>query len=145
MVTKMAPFHHGSEELMTECSGKDIRKSEEGSIGQRFSGETVISAIEDQISCDLSDGSVILSLRDGIYYGLNPVGCRIWELIQKPIKIGDIQSTLLDEYEVEPERCAAEIQIFLGEMAEKNLIEIKDGNGACPAAPIEQPKAEQDS
>ena len=38
----------------------------------------------------LEGEAVILSLHDGIYYGLNSVGLRIWELIQQPRSLGSI-------------------------------------------------------
>ena len=115
---------------MDDSLNNNEQNVEANSIPIRISEDSVISAIEDQISCDLSDGSVVLSLRDGIYYGLNPVGCRIWELIQKPIRLGDVQEILLEEYEVEPDRCALEIRAFLEEMASKNLLEIRNGEGS---------------
>lgn len=95
----------------------------------KMSDETVIAAIDEQISCDLSDGSVVLNLHNGVYYGLNPVGCRIWQLVQKPIQFREIRETLLQEYEVDTERCTAEIMKFLREMAERDLISIGDKVG----------------
>jgi hypothetical protein len=92
--------------------------------------ESLVAAIKDQVSCDLSDGSVVLSLREGIYYGLNPVGSRIWGLLQEPKTLGEIQRILLEEYEVEPERCLAEIRTFLKEMMDKDLIEVRDGKAS---------------
>lgn len=91
-----------------------------------MSDQSIITAIEDQISCDLSDGTVVLNLQNGIYYGLNPVGSRIWQMIQVPIKIGEIRDTLVKEFEVDPERCTAEIIKFLMEMAQRDLISISD-------------------
>lgn len=92
--------------------------------------QTEICSIEDQISCEVSDGSILLSLKDGIYYGLNPVGCRIWELIQTPIHFKEIVEILTKEYEVEPGRCADEIRDFLVEMDSKKLIELRNGSSS---------------
>jgi hypothetical protein len=43
---------------------------------------TVVAA-KDQVSCDLAGEAVILNLKSGIYYGLNPVAARVWSLIQR--------------------------------------------------------------
>jgi hypothetical protein len=40
-----------------------------------------VTAVQAQVSCDLGGESVILALKAGIYYGLNPLGTFIWNLI----------------------------------------------------------------
>jgi hypothetical protein len=48
----------------------------------RTSDKSRIVASRDQVSCDLSGEAALLSLKTGVYYGLNPVGARILSLIQ---------------------------------------------------------------
>jgi len=96
-------------------------------LPQKIPDETVVVAVKDQISCELADGSVVLSLSDGIYYGFNSVASRIWKLVEEPKTFREIQEILLTEYEVDVARCVSEIQVFLHEMVAKNLIEMKDG------------------
>ena len=48
----------------------------------------------------LVDEAAILNLKTGIYYGLDPVGARIWNLIQTPRQLKEILETLLNEYDV---------------------------------------------
>ena len=47
-----------------------------------------------QISCKLAEESVILQLEEGMYYGLNSVGARIWELVQEPRTVREIRDLL---------------------------------------------------
>jgi hypothetical protein len=95
-----------------------------------FSEKTRVEAIKDQVSCDLSDETVVLSFQDGIYYGLNPVGTRIWDLIQEPRTVKDIRDSLLEEFEVEASRCERDLQTFLREMSARKLIVMKDETAA---------------
>ena len=81
---------------------------------------------QDQVSCDLSGESAILNLKAGIYYGLNEVGTRIWKLIQEPRRVGEIRDAILEDYEVEPDRCEADILSLLQELLDNGLIEVKD-------------------
>jgi hypothetical protein len=37
-----------------------------------------------RVSCNLAGEAVILNTKSGIYFGLKPVGARIWELVQEP-------------------------------------------------------------
>ncbi|MDP3566401.1 MAG: PqqD family protein [Methanobacteriales archaeon HGW-Methanobacteriales-1] len=85
---------------------------------------SVISVTKEAVHCDLEDEVVILGLKDGVYYGLNPVGAFIWNLIQKPITVKEIKEAILNEYDVEEEVCENDLIELLGNLQEKNLIEI---------------------
>lgn len=87
-------------------------------------------AIQDQVSTSLEDEAVILNLKDGVYYGLDPVGARIWELVQQPQSAGAIRDILLKEYEVAPDRCEQDLLRLLQELAARGLIEVKDEQAA---------------
>jgi Coenzyme PQQ synthesis protein D (PqqD) len=76
------------------------------------------------VSCDLSGEAVILSLKSGMYYGLNAVGARVWSLIQVPMTVDDLRAALLQEYDVEPQRCERELLTLLEELAAQGLIEV---------------------
>lgn len=86
-----------------------------------------VVASEDQISRDLGGEAVILDMKSGIYFGLNEVGARIWQLIQEPINIDILCKTLLSEYNVEEEQCKNDILKLLQEMLAQKLIVIKNG------------------
>ena len=83
-----------------------------------------VSAIPDQVSCDLSGEAAVLSLRSGIYYGLNPVGARIWTLVQKPVIVTEILQTIVAEYEVDASVCEADLMQVLGDLATHGLLEV---------------------
>ena len=86
----------------------------------------VVVVAKDQISRDLDGEAVILNTKSGIYCGLNEVGARIWQLIQEPKGVKDVLDTLIEEYEVEPDRCEREVLALLQQMSDNGLIEIKN-------------------
>lgn len=98
--------------------------------GRGISGCSTVAVVKDQISADLADEAVILHLESGVYYGLDGVGARIWALIQEPKVVNDVRDTLLDEYDVDPERCESELLAFLEELAAQALIEVQSAPGA---------------
>jgi hypothetical protein len=61
-----------------------------------------------------------------MYYGLDDVGARVWQLLQEPAVVGDIQATIAQEYEVEPARARDDVLALLNQMADEGLIEVKD-------------------
>lgn len=86
--------------------------------------QTVIVA-KDVVSCDLVEEAALLNLKDGVYYGLNPVGARIWNLIQKPRKVGEILEILLDEYDVDQDTCQNDLFELLEQLFENELIKVE--------------------
>jgi hypothetical protein len=97
---------------------------------EKISLESVVMATKDQVSTNLEDEAVILHLKDGVYFGLNQVGARIWNLLASPRTVGEIRETILQEYEVEPQRGEQDLLHLLNELHSKGLVDIKDGKTA---------------
>ena len=91
-----------------------------------ISPQAIISPMPEQISSELNGEAVILDLSSGVYYGLNEVGARIWQIIQEPCSLEKIQNVLIEEYDVEPDLCKQEILKLLLELKNAKLIEVKD-------------------
>jgi hypothetical protein len=85
--------------------------------------ETKIVAHPDQLASDLDGEMVLLHMSTGLYYGMNPVASRIWALVQEPTTPTAIQATLLEEYDVTPDVCQAQVMELLGTLMEANLIQ----------------------
>ncbi len=88
-----------------------------------LSPDAMIVAAKNQVWCEIDGEAAILHLGQGRYYGLNPVGARIWKLIETPCSIEDVAQTIADEYEVELPVCLADVRRWAGSMQEKGLIE----------------------
>ena len=95
-----------------------------------ISNTSIVVASSDQISSDLAGEVVMLNLKNGTYYGLDDVGARIWGLIQEPRPVAAVRDSILQEYDVEPDRCERDLLALLGELAAAELIEVRD---AAPA------------
>ena|SRR5215472_11904064 len=91
-----------------------------------LSDRSVVVAAKDQVSCDLAGEVAILNIKNGVYYGLDSVGARIWNLMQEPCAVADIQNAITTEYDVEPERCARDLASLLEKLYAEGLIEVKD-------------------
>jgi hypothetical protein len=85
-----------------------------------------VVASKDQLSSPVAGETIIAGLRTGNYYGVNEVGARVWTLVQMPITAADIQRVIATEYEVAPERSAADVLALLARMADERLIEVAD-------------------
>ena len=74
------------------------------------------------VSCTVEGEVIILHLDEGVYYGLNQVGARIWELVQQPRTESEVVETLVEEFEVDRARCSADVRELLTELGERNLV-----------------------
>lgn len=86
----------------------------------------LVVATKDQVSSELGEDAVILNLKTGIYHGLDAVGARIWHLLQEPRTVNDILNILLEEYEIEPERCEHELVALLQKLADAELVKVSN-------------------
>ena len=55
---------------------------------------TVVVASAEQVSCPLGEEAAILNLKNSVYYGMNPVGARVWELLKQPKSVTRIARCL---------------------------------------------------
>ena len=91
-----------------------------------ISSDATVVVSTKQFARDLSaDEVVILNVDSGVYYGLKDVGARIWGMIQTPKTVAEIRDTILEEYEVEPDRCETDLSALLQRLAAEGLIEIR--------------------
>ena len=76
------------------------------------------------MSCEVDDEVVILDTGAGLYYGLEPVGARIWQLIREPIELASLVRIIVKEFEVDERRCEQDSITFLAQLRDKGLITV---------------------
>jgi hypothetical protein len=87
-----------------------------------------VVAVKEQVSCSVGGESVILNVKDGVYYGLNEVGSRVWTLVQEPRTILEIRDQLLEAYDVDPEACLKDLLVLLHRLEQWNLVVLQNGD-----------------
>ena len=88
--------------------------------------QTIVSRNEELIFSSLDEGTVMMSLENSEYYGLDSIGRRIWELMETPVKVSAICASLTGEYDVDPEQCRKDVIAFLEQLAEKDILKKVD-------------------
>ena len=86
--------------------------------------ESTLVATDEQVSSDLGGEVAILHLGAGMYYGLDEVGARVWDLIQEPRAVSEVRDVLLSEYDVEIDRCERDLLAPLQKLANERLLGI---------------------
>ena len=92
-----------------------------------ISEESIVSAGAGVVSCDLVGSAALLNMRSNIYYTLNEIGSRIWDLIQQPKSVSAICIEVLARYDVDSKRCHDDVISLLRVLNDAGLIEIVEG------------------
>lgn len=72
----------------------------------------------------LENEAVLLNLDSGVYFGLDPVGTRIWQLLAEHGLLADIARTIVAEYNVTDEQCAADLLTLVGDLERQGLVAV---------------------
>ena len=83
-------------------------------------------AASDVLVSEFGNELVLLNLRDGVYYGLEDVGARLWSLLKKPTTLPAIRDALVSEYDVEPQRCERDARALIGDLVARGLVTIQE-------------------
>ena len=89
-----------------------------------FSDTAEIVVSKRHVWSDMGGEAAVLSLINGVYYGLDSVGIRVWELIQQPQTFARLREVLLGEYDVDAQRLEADLRNFLTQLADQHLVEV---------------------
>ena len=79
---------------------------------------------DDVLFQEVGGEAVLLNLASESYFGLDPVGTRIWVLLTEDATLQRAFDILCDEYEVEPERLQADLLGLVDKLAEAGLVQV---------------------
>lgn len=77
----------------------------------------------------IDDEAVILHLDAGLYYGLNPVGTRIWQLLGESASVAQICEAIVAEFDVSADEAGADVASFLEALVENDLAAVAEEAG----------------
>lgn len=73
---------------------------------------------------DVGGEAVLLDLASEQYFGLDPVGTRIWALLGEDDRLQSVNDRLCAEYEAEPARIAADLIALVEKLAAAGLVKL---------------------
>ena len=88
--------------------------------------DSQVAASTNLVACRVDDEVVILSMRTGEYYGLDPVAASIWDIIQARTSVVAVRDALMSRYEgMTIDECTEQLLGLLTEMAALSLVELR--------------------
>ncbi len=79
----------------------------------------------DVLMRDLGGEAVLLHLESEMYFGLDEMGTRMWELLTTSSSIQAAYEALLAEYAVEPEVLRRDLEALVAKLVERGLLEAR--------------------
>ena len=80
-------------------------------------------AVHPSVICrELSGETVLLNLESGVYYGLDAVGTRVWQLLQQGKTIDGVCDVMLEEYDVTPDVLRDDVSRLVSELRERGIV-----------------------
>ncbi|MBE2262958.1 MAG: PqqD family protein [Burkholderiaceae bacterium] len=85
---------------------------------------TRISQSPDVLHQELGGETVLLNLVDEHYFGLDPVGSRIWQLLGETGQAEAIVGQLLQEYDVDEQQLRGDVERLVQELLGAGLVQL---------------------
>jgi Coenzyme PQQ synthesis protein D (PqqD) len=79
---------------------------------------------DDVLFQELQGEAVLLNLKSGVYFGLDPVGTRIWQLFSEHELLSDIAKAIVSEYDVVEDRCAEDLAALVADLERHGLVTV---------------------
>ena len=89
-----------------------------------ISMDAIVTQVKELVASRVDNEIVMMSIEHGNYYSLDPIGSRIWKLIEAPIKIKKLTNLLMEEFEVDSKTCEQDVLNLLNEMYKEKVIKI---------------------
>ncbi len=91
-----------------------------------LSESKIIQRNADMVHASMGDNTVIMSVINGEYYGINDVGSLIWEYLESNLTVGQLIDKLVNHFGITREQCITDTEKFLALLIEKDMIQIRE-------------------
>jgi len=90
----------------------------------RISLSSAVKPSENAMFQEVGGEAVLLSLSSEAYFGLDPVGTRVWVLLSETGSLRETFEVLCNEYDVSPEQLEADLLDLIEKLVEVELVQV---------------------
>jgi len=115
----------------------EVVQSEEAFVSAEapIGPDTVVTRSEEPVAVEADRSVVMMSVDQGMYFGLEGTGPRIWALLEQPRSVRQLCEELMREFDVDPAICRREVDTFLKHLRRAQLVRFDDP----PTDPVRPP------
>ena len=86
--------------------------------------DSIVQRDPDVMAAEAGQDLVMVSIANGLYYGVSDIAREVWVAIEHPKKISDLIDDLLATHNVDRARCEAETLSFLEDLLSEHLLQV---------------------
>lgn len=86
---------------------------------------TILIRNNEILATEMEGETVMMSVENGEYYSLSPIGTRIWEILKNKMNFKQLVEKLMQEYDVDYNTCKEDTAEFVNELIKKKLVILK--------------------
>lgn len=87
--------------------------------------DSVLERSQEVLYQEVADEAVLLDLSSEQYFGLDPVGTRIWNLLEGDADLASIHDALIQEYDADPARIGEDLLALAQSFADAGLVRVR--------------------
>jgi hypothetical protein len=89
--------------------------------------DPLISRGSTLMEAEVDQEMVGLQVESGTCYGFNRTAYRIWQIVEQPLRLSQLCTTLSQEFEVDAAICERDIRPLLDELRDDGLLTMSNG------------------
>jgi hypothetical protein len=86
--------------------------------------DSVVGRRPDPLTAPVDGDLAMFDPRQGRYFGVDAVGHRIWDLLERPQSVAELCRALQLEFDVPAETCQSDVLAFLRNLDRAELLEV---------------------
>jgi hypothetical protein len=86
--------------------------------------DAVVGRAEGLMSAPVDGDIVFLNPGTDSYVALDAIGRRIWELLDPPLRVGELMAALTTEFNADASVVAADVAAFLAELQREGMLRV---------------------
>jgi arginine/lysine/ornithine decarboxylase len=94
---------------------------------EKLNRDCIVQRDPEIIAAAADQDLVMVSITNGLYYGVSGVAREIWDMIEHPKKISELVDDLTAAYNVDRSLCEQQTLSFLDDLLVERLVQVVDG------------------
>ena len=89
---------------------------------RKINPDNIVNRSVNLLSTELDDETILMSVDQGKYFGMDRTSREIWRRLEKPVKVAELIAALATTYDVSPAVCQCDVIEFLEDLLQEQLI-----------------------
>jgi hypothetical protein len=89
-----------------------------------ITGATIVSRSPSVLTAEVDGEIVMISIEQGLYFGLDSVGSDIWRRIEPPCSFATLIEALAADYEADRATIITDVKTLLAHMVERDIVRL---------------------